>query len=56
MQNRKILPFNWRDEAGIEEMKVDSIDNEVILLDQPVIISTFEYPFKLDVNVIIICP
>jgi AraC-like DNA-binding protein len=55
MQNRKILPFNWRDEAEIELKNSYSIDNEVILLDQPVIISTFEYPFKLDVNVIIIC-
>jgi len=46
-KNRTLLPFNWRNELGIEE--VYSIDQDLILLDKPVISSTLEYPFKVDV-------
>jgi AraC-like DNA-binding protein len=53
MRNRKILPFDWRPE--IANMEVDAIDNEVILLEKPLITSTFQYPFKVDVTAIIIC-
>ena len=53
MKNRKILPFDWRPE--IENIEVDAIDNDVILLEKPIITSTFQYPFKLDVTAIIIC-
>ena len=55
MRTRKktILPFNWRNE--LENTEFHTIDNEVILLDKPIITSTFQYPFKADVNTNIIC-
>ena len=55
MKTKNILPFNWRSEVEIENMKVDSIDQDIILLDKPLIMSVFEYPFKVDVTVAIIC-
>jgi len=53
MKNKNILPFNWLPE--VENLKVDSIDNDIILLDKPFIVSAFQYPFKVDVTAIIIC-
>ena len=53
MKTKAILPLNWRNE--IEKMEVYSIDNEVILIDKPLIASTFQYPFKMDVTAVIIC-
>jgi len=54
-KNKSILPFNWRTELEIENKAVYTIDNDVILLDKPIITSTFEYPFKVDVTAAIIC-
>lgn len=48
-----IVPFNWR--IGLEHTVVDSIDNDFILLRDPIITSAFSYPFKVDVTVAIIC-
>jgi len=54
MKSRTILPFNWR--AELENIEVvDAIDNDIILLDKPVISSAFQYPFKVDVSTSIIC-
>ena len=53
MKPKTILPFNWRGELG--EIETYSIDQDVILLDKPIISSTFEYPFKVDVTSAIIC-
>ena len=53
MNNRNILPFNWREE--LEHLIDNSIDNDIILLDKPFIGSAFQYPFKVDVTAIIIC-
>ena len=55
MKPKSVLPFNWRSERAIDIMRVDSIDNDFILLDKPLIMSVFDYPFKLDVTVAIIC-
>ena len=55
MKPKSILPFNWRNEAGIDAMKIDAIGDDVILLDKPFISSTFDYPFKVDVTCSIIC-
>ena len=45
--------FNWQPELeGIDN--VVSIGNDFILLDSPVIVSSFEYPFKVDVVTAII--
>ena len=52
MKNRNPLPFNWRNE--LEYIDVFSIDDDVILLDKPVITSTLQYPFKADVTTAII--
>jgi AraC-like DNA-binding protein len=49
-----IAPFNWLTE--IDNMKnVDAIDNDFVLLENPIITSSFDYPFKLDAAVGIIC-
>ncbi len=53
MKTKAILPLNWRTE--LENVEVDSIGNDIILLDNPVITSTFQYPFKVDVTTAIIC-
>ena len=50
---KNILPFSWRLE--LENMEVDSIDDDIIVLEKPVITSTFQYPFKADVTTTIIC-
>ena len=52
MKNNNILPFNWRRE--LEGVDVYSIGEDFILLDKPVIASTFQYPFKVDVTTCII--
>jgi len=52
-KNKAILPFNWRSE--LENVEVDSIGEDFILLDKPVISSAFQYPFKVDVTAVIIC-
>ena len=51
-KNKNVLPFNWRRE--LEDIEIHTIGNDVVLLDRPVITSTFQYPFKVDVNVNII--
>ena len=53
IKNKTILPFNWRSELDIRD--VASIDQDIILLDKPIIASTLQYPFKVDVTVAIIC-
>ena len=52
MKAKNVLPFNWRKE--LENVEVHTIGNDVVLLDRPVITSTFKYPFKVDVNTNII--
>jgi AraC-like DNA-binding protein len=50
---KHILPFSWQDElANIEK---DSIDNEFILLNKPVITSSFRYPWKMDATIVALC-
>jgi len=53
MKSKTILPFNWRSE--LENIEVNSIDDDIILLDKPIISSAFQYPFKADVTAVIIC-
>ena len=52
MKTKSILPFNWNIELDIE---ADAIGNDIILLDKPVIDSTLQYPFRVDVTATIIC-
>jgi AraC-like DNA-binding protein len=51
---KKILPFNWRSELD-NKTGIDSIDNDFILFDSPIIKAEFDYPFKVDVTTAIIC-
>jgi hypothetical protein len=53
MQKRNILPFNWR--PDVRNIEINSIGDDVILLEKPYITSTFKHPFKIDVTAIIIC-
>ena len=53
MKTKNILPFNWH--AELEKTEFYSIENDVVLLDKPVITSAFQYPFKMDSVVAIIC-
>ena len=53
MKTKNILPINWHTE--FENIEVDSIDDGIFLFDKPKIISTFQYPFRMDVTVGIIC-
>ena len=53
MKNKNTLPFNWRSELG--NLNVFSINDDLILLDKPVITSALQYPFKVDVTAVIIC-
>jgi len=52
-KNRAILPFNWRSE--LKNVEVESIGDDFILLDKPIISSAFQYPFKVDITAVIIC-
>lgn len=45
--------LNWQVE--IEDAEVVSIDNDLILLDKPIIKSVLDYPFKVDVTTTFIC-
>ena len=53
MIGKNILPFNWH--VKVEGNEYYSIDEDVFLLDKPIITSTFQYPFRLDVTVTLIC-
>jgi len=49
-----IVPFNWR--AELENIgEYDAIDDDFVLLDNIVCSKVFDYPFKLDVTVAMIC-
>jgi len=50
----KVVPFNWLNEFK-DLAKADSIDNDFILLDKPIITSALDFPFKVDVTIGIIC-
>ncbi|WP_321334949.1 helix-turn-helix domain-containing protein [uncultured Bacteroides sp.] len=51
---RKNIPlFNWQ--IDLQNSIIDKIDNDFVLMDKPIIKSTFVYPFKVDVTTAIIC-
>jgi len=50
----KITPLNWKSDFR-NYMKVTSIDDDFILLDNIRILPTFKYPFRVDVTTAIIC-
>ncbi|MDR1339157.1 MAG: helix-turn-helix domain-containing protein [Prevotellaceae bacterium] len=50
---QRILPFDWR--RKLENTEYCSVDNDFILLENPVITDVLDYPFKLDVMISIIC-
>lgn len=48
------MPFNWEVELDNVD-KVYSIGNDFFLIDNPVIVSAFDYPFKVNMSIIVIC-
>lgn len=50
---KKILPFNWQEE--LVNIEKNSIGNDLILIEKPIINSAFDHPFKVDVTTAIIC-
>lgn len=50
---KTILPFNWQKE--LVNLEKNSIGEDIILIDRPVIASAFDHPFKVDVTTAIIC-
>ena len=53
MKDKSILPLHWQTE--IEDVMVESIGEDIILLDRPIITSALQHPFRVDVTVAIIC-
>lgn len=45
--------FNWNDE--LKNLEVDSIDDDLVLLENPLFTAAFDYPFKVDVTTAVIC-
>jgi AraC-type DNA-binding domain-containing proteins len=50
---KNIQIFNWHVE--LEDAQTDSIGKDFMLLDNPIVRSSFNYPFKVDVTTAIIC-
>ncbi|MFT3946548.1 MAG: helix-turn-helix domain-containing protein [Agriterribacter sp.] len=50
---KNILPFKWQEE--FLDIEKNSIGNDVILIDKPLISAAFDHPFKIDVTTAIIC-
>ena len=53
MYNKTISLFDWRSEINFE--KADAIGEDLILIEDPVIYSSFDNPFKVDITAVIIC-
>ena len=53
MKNKDILPVNWHTE--LENFERYTIDDDVILVDKPIVASTFQYPFRMDVTACFVC-
>ena len=53
MYNKPISLFDWRSEINLE--KADAIGEDLILIEDPVIYSSFDNPFKVDITAVIIC-
>ena len=53
IKSENILPFNWRTE--LENIESYTIDDDIILVDNPVITSTFNFPFRMDVSAGFVC-
>jgi AraC-like DNA-binding protein len=45
--------FDWRSE--LNQIEADAIGDDIILLENPIITTAFDYPFKVDVVTAIIC-
>ena len=50
---QNILPINWHTE--LENFERYTIDDDFILVDQPVVASAFQYPFRMDVTASFVC-
>lgn len=52
--NKNIIPFNWRPEVD-NLTEINRLGDDFILLENPIITSVFEHPFRIDVMTAIIC-
>ncbi|MBZ4656895.1 MAG: AraC family transcriptional regulator, transcriptional activator of pobA [Bacteroidota bacterium] len=53
MYHKAISLFDWRSEVNLE--KADAIGEDLILLEDPVVHSSFNNPLKVDIAAVIIC-
>ena len=53
LMKKHILPFKW--EEGPQTTRINSAGNEIILIDQPVVLSVLDYPLKVVVTMAIFC-
>jgi len=53
MYNKAISLFDWRSEVNLE--KADAIGEDLILLEDPEVHSSFNNPLKVDIAAVIIC-
>lgn len=45
---RKISTINWR--ANLKDKEIDSIDEDLFLFTNPLLLLAFEYPVKMDIS------
>jgi AraC-type DNA-binding domain-containing proteins len=50
---KNIIPFNWHKDLDID--KSESIGEDFMLLENPILSPVFDYPFKVDVTTAVIC-
>lgn len=50
---RKISTINWR--ANLKDKEVDSIDEDLFLFTNPLLLLAFEYPVKMDISLTLLC-
>ncbi|MDD2513293.1 MAG: helix-turn-helix domain-containing protein [Proteiniphilum sp.] len=51
--NQAISLFDWRSEMNVQN--TDAIGENLILLENPQIHLSFDYPFKVDITIVVIC-
>jgi AraC-type DNA-binding domain-containing proteins len=50
---KNIIPFNWYKDLDLD--KSESIGEDFVLLENPILSPVFDYPFKVDVTTAVIC-
>lgn len=50
---KSVNSFNWL--SKLENIETDSIDNDFILFKSPIVTTDMDYPFRIDVTIVVIC-